>query len=683
MDRAHRWTDEQIEALERRMSREYGTAVREMRTKLDKFLAKYEEGLAKRTAKLDGTPEARKALEAWERDQAMDRRYLEGMVESLSRDATEATQRAMALVEDRLPSIYAENANWAAFEVDRAARLDTRFDLQDESTVRELMGRGERLFEPPRPNAAKVRAWTEQKLTAAVTQGILQGESIPHIAQRMAEVYGSDRAAAVRAARTACTGAENAGRVSSYERAEEMGIEMRQEWMATLDERTRETHVLLDGERVEVGDPFVTANGDELRFPGDPQGPPEEVYNCRCTLVAAIDGIDQSAAARFDRLPDDMSYEDWKQRARDRMEGKATGEPDVIRASDHQVVEGKDILGTWERRPDQFDFEIEDVLDAQGFDGLPRVVDADEFDRAVRQANGGEGLIMQRTYSAPTQEVLDSYRDMLYEGKWYVDCSTGGAQYGQGMYAAADYTGRLSAGIESEMQHYIDLGRQRNPITTFDMLTDARKSEMVDESIKSLGLSGEKAEAAKTMMNYELKIGKFDFNEDWGKLSAAHEKLMDVDYMSEVARLRTYRSEPVHYVETMTLDPSARIVKFDDISGLKDGMGERIFLESVKDASQDEMLIIKKEITHTATDEEWGAAKDLEDRIGLQEAKRVVDKYKGAYRDAMDAADRYRSMDPGSFAAAMGYDAINAVGHGASGSYTVVLNRTKLTIRRP
>ncbi len=28
----------------------------------------------------------------------------------------------------------------------------------------------------------------------------------------------------------------------------------------------------------------------------------------------------------------------------------------------------------------------------------------------------------------------------------------------------------------------------------------------------------------------------------------------------------------------------------------------------------------------------------------------------------------------------MGYDAINAVGHGATNSYTVVLNRTKLII---
>ena len=41
--------------------------------------------------------------------------------------------------------------------------------------------------------------------------------------------------------------------------------------------------------------------------------------------------------------------------------------------------------------------------------------------------------------------------------------------------------------------------------------------------------------------------------------------------------------------------------------------------------------------------------------------------------------DKYENI--GSFASALGYDAINAEGHGASGSYTVILNRTKLIIK--
>ena len=42
---------------------------------------------------------------------------------------------------------------------------------------------------------------------------------------------------------------------------------------------------------------------------------------------------------------------------------------------------------------------------------------------------------------------------------------------------------------------------------------------------------------------------------------------------------------------------------------------------------------------------------------------------------------KYNNMDLGAFATMKGYDAINAQGHGVSGSYTVILNRSKLIIR--
>ena len=34
--------------------------------------------------------------------------------------------------------------------------------------------------------------------------------------------------------------------------------------------------------------------------------------NCRCTLVAALDGVEDSAQERFSRLPKGMTYEQWK-----------------------------------------------------------------------------------------------------------------------------------------------------------------------------------------------------------------------------------------------------------------------------------------------------------------------------------------------------------------------------------
>lgn len=52
-------------------------------------------------------------------------------------------------------------------------------------------------------------------------------------------------------------------------------------------------------------------DGATIRYPGDPQAPGYLVYNCRCTLVSAVKGIDQSGAARAAKLGN-MSYEEWE-----------------------------------------------------------------------------------------------------------------------------------------------------------------------------------------------------------------------------------------------------------------------------------------------------------------------------------------------------------------------------------
>lgn len=102
----------------------------------------------------------------------------------------------------------------------------------------------------------------------------------------------------------------------------------------------------------------------------------------------------------------------------------------AIPVNAHHIVQGKDISNTWERRPNKFDFEIEDVINAQGFDGLPIVLSGDEFNNAVKDAK----YHGYRGYSAPDEQTLSEYRRQLTEGKWYVDCSVGTAAYGQGMY---------------------------------------------------------------------------------------------------------------------------------------------------------------------------------------------------------------------------------------------------------
>lgn len=139
----------------------------------------------------------------------------------------------------------------------------------------------------------------------------------------------------------------------------------------------------------------------------------------------------------------------------------------------HNIAEGKDITGTWKRRPGMYDYEIEDIIGAQGFDGLPRVVSESEFERAVKDSK----FIAQRVVGAPTQEVMDEYTKQLYYGKWYVDCSDGGATFGQGMYCAAGYKGKLGEEEKKMVSMYQKI-RGRNGDTvrteTFTVTPDAK-----------------------------------------------------------------------------------------------------------------------------------------------------------------------------------------------------------------
>ena len=131
-----------------------------------------------------------------------------------------------------------------------------------------------------------------------MTSSILQGKSIPKIANDLQHrMQDMNRTSAIRTARTAVTGAQNAGRLDTYRAAQDMGIKLKKRWLATLDNRTRHAHAMLDGQTVDVDKPFKV-DGYELMYPGDSSAPGYLVYNCRCTQIAEVDGEDTSSGGR-------------------------------------------------------------------------------------------------------------------------------------------------------------------------------------------------------------------------------------------------------------------------------------------------------------------------------------------------------------------------------------------------
>ena len=322
-DRAHQWTDEELEKLERRIARVY----REARDSLNETVKAYFESFRKRDEemrKLIGTVQNGKEwteqdYKMWRLNQIGRGKRFQALRDKIAQRMTKANEVATAYVNDSTPGIYSLNRNYAAYTVEKVAG-NVGFTLWDESTVKRLISEEPDLM-PYYPKARAVKRgidlkWGKQQITKAVTQGILQGRSVGKIATDLqARVAEMNRASAVRAARTAVTGAQNGGRMDTYLSARRKGIEIQKEWVATLDSRTRHSHRRLDGEVVDYNEEF--SNG--CRYPGDPRGKPAEVYNCRCTMIAKVKGVDTSDALRRDRygpLPG-MTYAQWEKQKRE------------------------------------------------------------------------------------------------------------------------------------------------------------------------------------------------------------------------------------------------------------------------------------------------------------------------------------------------------------------------------
>lgn len=110
--------------------------------------------------------------------------------------------------------------------------------------------------------------------------GFAKGESIDELALRLRASADLTARNAVTVARTQIIEVSNAGSITT---ARVGGMQMRKEWLATPDARTRPTHKAADGQRVHLDETFVVG-GRPADFPGAPGLPPEERHNCRCTL---------------------------------------------------------------------------------------------------------------------------------------------------------------------------------------------------------------------------------------------------------------------------------------------------------------------------------------------------------------------------------------------------------------
>lgn len=319
VDPAHKETDKILRDMEKRLDEVYKQAYREARQTADDFMKSFREMDKKKRQQVKDGELDKAEYERWRRTQVFQGNRYHQMADTLAADMTHTNQIAASVINRYLPEVYAVNHNYGTYEIEKGSRINTQYTMYDRQTVERLIRDNPDLL--PRKaavNVPKDQLWNKKHINSAVTQGILQGEAIDKIAQRLAAtVTDMSHTSAIRNARTMTTSAQNGGRIDSYKRAEGMGIKILQQWMATLDSRTRHEHRQLDGQKRKVGEPFEV-EGEKIFFPGDPAAEPYLSYNCRCTLIGEVEGVDYnlSDVSQRDNKLGDMTYEEWKEEKR-------------------------------------------------------------------------------------------------------------------------------------------------------------------------------------------------------------------------------------------------------------------------------------------------------------------------------------------------------------------------------
>lgn len=435
------------------------------------------------------------------------------------------------------------------------------------------------------------------RLKSELLVSMLSGRSGEKTARIFQEQFGVNAFCARRIVRTESAYVANAAQKSAYSEA---GID-RYRFVATLDSRTCECCAALDGKVFDLAKAKPGTNY-----------PPMHPF-CRSTTIAdfgveELKGLERRAKDKDGntvKVPAGMSYEEWHRKFVGRVDKSA--ESGIMETRGTTIVNAESVVGKWQPR-NQFSNNIDDIIDYQGFNGKPTIMyNQSEFEQAVER----DHFLGERTFCADSQEDLQLYDKQLKaidgEDYFYVNCGVGGAQYGQGMYCAADYTkGTITADkFEHEIQQY--------------SYSDSHKFSKTN----------------------------------W-----------------------------------LTLDPSAKVLEIPDGYDRQrcSDYVTRIYKEQYEKfrLSQDSVLKAHWEEYQSGMDEvrqlysKWG------DDAAWKKADKICEKLNQKFPDAhqlqndINAAPNGRNA--GILAAEMGYDAINASGHGTTNSYTVVLNRTKLII---
>lgn len=279
-DKAHRLTDLKLEEMEKRLSAIYSRAGKTVQKKMADFAKSIDEKpaeLLQAYKDAETEDEKRKAKKAYIRfyRKVVRSKEFSDLSANIADDLYNANVEASAYINSQTPSIYALNYNYINAEMAKDIDGFTPQEITD-TEAEKYSG-----YTQQTVDKKKDTAWNKDNLKKSVIAGSLLLLGASAIMKRSANsTVEKNRNSASMHNIGMGTDAENKARLDGMYWAEYLGNRMHKEWIATLDNRTRHSHAMLDGVAIPLNEIFD--NG--CSRPRDPNGRPEEICNCRCSL---------------------------------------------------------------------------------------------------------------------------------------------------------------------------------------------------------------------------------------------------------------------------------------------------------------------------------------------------------------------------------------------------------------
>jgi len=308
-DRGAKHADKRIAQIDRELRKTYREAQKELEKKLADFNRRFAAQDKKKRQEVRDGKLSEAEYKDWLRRQVFTQQTWERKIAQVESVMLHHNEHAMQIINDSKFDVFAENYYAEAFKVNWIVQ-GINWEVYNTQALMRLLKDDPDLLPKWKIDQKKDYDWNYQKVNNIIRQGIIQGESVDQLTERLCRDLSSQNESKMRMfARTAITGAQNAGRQVQMEQAAQLGLQVNKKWLATLDNRTRDSHRAMDGEEVPYNEDF--SNG--LEYPGDPSGSAEEVYNCRCTMITVYPEYeDRSKQWREGETIDGVPYEEWK-----------------------------------------------------------------------------------------------------------------------------------------------------------------------------------------------------------------------------------------------------------------------------------------------------------------------------------------------------------------------------------